>query len=291
MESSQTYSIGDLELISEVKASTIRMWEKRYDLFSPLRSVQNERIYSQKDLNLLLKITVLQSFKFKISYLSSLSEAEFENLFEEYSLKFNSSNKYLPEFLFFFLEKDGEGFENLFDKVYEQLFPEEFVVNVLEPLIFKIKKLVQIRNIDSIYADYFFNKLTLKILYLAEKEKTFRNSKEILIFQSDSLDMPCNLALVYFLAAVKKYKIHFYFNKLTLESLEKMKGVFQPDVVYTEFNENISSAKMLKYFEVLEEAFPMSTNIIGGSRIKDGWKLLPDKIYTVKNLESLSEIL
>ena len=144
MELFQTYSIGDLELISEVKASTIRMWEKRYELFSPLRSVQNERIYSQKDLNLLLKITVLQSFKFKISYLSSLSEAEFENLFEEYSLKFNSSNKYLPEFLFLFLEKDGEGFESLFDKVYEQLFPEEFIVNVLEPLIFKIKKLIQI---------------------------------------------------------------------------------------------------------------------------------------------------
>jgi len=291
LESSQTYSIGDLELIGEVKASTIRMWEKRYDLFSPLRSVQNERIYSQKDLNLLLKITVLQSFKFKISYLSSLSEAEFENLFEEYSLKFNSSNKYLPEFLFLFLEKDGEGFESLFDKVYEQLFPEEFVVNVLEPLIFKIKKLTQIRNIDSIYADYFFNKLTLKILCLAEKEKTFRSSKEILIFQSDSSAIPCNLALVYFLATVKKYKIHFYFNKLTMESLEKMKGVFQPDIVYTEFNENISSAKMLKYSEVLEETFPMSKNIIGGSRLKDGWKLLPDKIYTVKNLESLSEIL
>lgn len=291
MESSQTYSIGDLELIGEVKASTIRMWEKRYDLFSPLRSVQNERIYSQKDLNLLLKITVLQSFKFKISYLSSLSEAEFENLFEEYSLKFNSSNKYLPEFLFLFLEKDGEGFESLFDKVYEQLFPEEFIVNVLEPLIFKIKKLIQIRNIDSFYADYFFNKLTLKLLYLAEKEKKSRGSKEILIFQSDSSILPYNLALVYFLASVKKYKIHFYFNKLTIESLEKMKGVFQPDVVYTEFNENISSAKMLKYSEVLEETFPMSKNIIGGSRLKDGWKLLPDKIYTVKNLESLSEIL
>lgn len=291
MESSQTYSIGDLELIGEVKASTIRMWEKRYDLFSPLRSVQNERIYSQKDLNLLLKITVLQSFKFKISYLSSLSEAEFENLFEEYSLKFNSSNKYLPEFLFFFLEKDGEGFESLFDKVYEQLFPEEFIVNVLEPLIFKIKKLIQIRNIDSFYADYFFNKLTLKLLYLAEKEKKSRGSKEILIFQSDSSILPYNLALVYFLASVKKYKIHFYFNKLTMESLEKMKGVFQPDIVYTEFNENISSAKMLKYSEVLEETFPMSKNIIGGSRLKDGWKLLPDKIYTVKNLESLSEIL
>jgi len=291
LESSQTYSIGDLELIGEVKASTIRMWEKRYDLFSPLRSVQNERIYSQKDLNLLLKITVLQSFKFKISYLSSLSEAEFENLFEEFSLKFNSSNKYLPEFLFLFLEKDGEGFESLFDKVYEQLFPEEFIVNVLEPLIFKIKKLIQIRNIYSFYADYFFNKLTLKLLYLAEKEKKSRGSKEILIFQSDSSILPYNLALVYFLASVKKYKIHFYFNKLTMESLEKMKGVFQPDIVYTEFNENISSAKMLKYSEVLEETFPMSKNIIGGSRLKDGWKLLPDKIYTVKNLESLSEIL
>lgn len=288
---SRTYSIGDLELISEVKASTIRMWEKRYNIFSPVRSVLNERIYSYSDLNLLLKITVLQAFNFKIGYLTSLSNQEFENLFDEYSLKFDTPNKYLSEFLYLFLEKDSESFENLFDKVYNQLFPEEFIINVLEPLVFKIKKLKQIRNLDSSYVDYFLNKLTLKILYLAEKEKKDRASKEILIFQSDSSALPCNLALVYFLATIKKYKIHFYFNKLPIESLQKMKGVFQANIVYTEFNENISNAKLIKYFEILEEVFPMSKNIVGGSRLKDGWKLIPNKVYSIRNLEVLYKAL
>ncbi|NLB86391.1 MAG: MerR family transcriptional regulator [Bacteroidales bacterium] len=288
---SRTYSIGDLELISEVKASTIRMWEKRYNIFSPVRSVLNERIYSYSDLNLLLKITVLQAFNFKIGYLTSLSNQEFENLFDEYSLKFDTPNKYMSEFLYLFLEKDSESFENLFDKVYNQLFPEEFIINVLEPLVFKIKKLKQIRNLDSFYVDYFLNKLTLKILYLAEKEKKDRASKEILIFQSDSSALPCNLALVYFLATIKKYKIHFYFNKLPIESLQKMKGVFQANIVYTEFNENISNAKLIKYFEILEEVFPMSKNIVGGSRLKDGWKLIPNKVYSIRNLEVLYKAL
>jgi len=288
---SRTYSIGDLELISEVKASTIRMWEKRYNIFSPVRSVLNERIYSYSDLNLLLKITVLQAFNFKIGYLTSLSNQEFENLFDEYSLKFDTPNKYLSEFLYLFLEKDSESFENLFDKVYNQLFPEEFIINVLEPLVFKIKKLKQIRNLDSFYVDYFLNKLTLKILYLAEKEKKDRATKEILIFQSDSSALPCNLALVYFLATIKKYKIHFYFNKLPIESLQKMKGVFQANIVYTEFNENISNAKLIKYFEILEEVFPMSKNIVGGSRLKDGWKLIPNKVYSIRNLEVLYKAL
>lgn len=291
MNLSRTYSIGDLELISEVKASTIRMWEKRYNIFSPVRSVLNERIYSYSDLNLLLKITVLQAFNFKIGYLTSLSNQEFENLFDEYSLKFDTPNKYLSEFLYLFLEKDSESFENLFDKVYNQLFPEEFIINVLEPLVFKIKKLKQIRNLDSSYVDYFLNKLTLKILYLAEKEKKDRASKEILIFQSDSSALPCNLALVYFLATIKKYKIHFYFNKLPIESLQKMKGVFQANIVYTEFNENISNAKLIKYFEILEEVFPMSKNIVGGSRLKDGWKLIPNKVYSIRNLEVLYKAL
>ncbi|MCK9254483.1 MAG: MerR family transcriptional regulator [Bacteroidales bacterium] len=291
MNLSRTYSIGDLELISEVKASTIRMWEKRYNIFSPVRSVLNERIYSYSDLNLLLKITVLQAFNFKIGYLTSLSNQEFENLFDEYSLKFDTPNKYLSEFLYLFLEKDSESFENLFDKVYNQLFPEEFIINVLEPLVFKIKKLKQIRNLDSFYVDYFLNKLTLKILYLAEKEKKDRATKEILIFQSDSSALPCNLALVYFLATIKKYKIHFYFNKLPIESLQKMKGVFQANIVYTEFNENISNAKLIKYFEILEEVFPMSKNIVGGSRLKDGWKLIPNKVYSIRNLEVLYKAL
>ena len=37
------FSIKDLENISGIKAHTIRIWEKRYNVFAPLRTESNIR--------------------------------------------------------------------------------------------------------------------------------------------------------------------------------------------------------------------------------------------------------
>ena len=54
------FSIKDLENITGVKAHTIRIWEKRYDLLSPERSETNIRYYSNKNLQKLLNIVLLK---------------------------------------------------------------------------------------------------------------------------------------------------------------------------------------------------------------------------------------
>ena len=39
------YSIADLEKLSGIKSHTIRIWEKRYNLLSPKRTLTNIRYY------------------------------------------------------------------------------------------------------------------------------------------------------------------------------------------------------------------------------------------------------
>jgi MerR family transcriptional regulator, light-induced transcriptional regulator len=53
------YSIKDLEQLSGIKAHTIRIWEKRYNLFDPERTPTNIRYYSDDDLKKLLNVTIL----------------------------------------------------------------------------------------------------------------------------------------------------------------------------------------------------------------------------------------
>ena len=45
-----SFSIKDLENLSGIKAHTIRIWEKRYELFEPSRTETNIRYYSLKSL-------------------------------------------------------------------------------------------------------------------------------------------------------------------------------------------------------------------------------------------------
>ena len=54
------FSIKDMENISGIKAHTIRIWEKRYNLLSPKRTDTNIRHYDLENLKKLLNISFEQ---------------------------------------------------------------------------------------------------------------------------------------------------------------------------------------------------------------------------------------
>ena len=70
----KNFSIRDLENISGIKAHTIRIWEKRYNLLSPERSKTNIRYYSHQNLQKLLNIVLLNNNNYKISKISKMSD-------------------------------------------------------------------------------------------------------------------------------------------------------------------------------------------------------------------------
>ncbi len=70
------FSIKDLENLSGVKAHTIRIWEKRYNLLRPLRTDTNIRQYDISNLKKLLNVTSLYKQGHKISKIAALTTEE-----------------------------------------------------------------------------------------------------------------------------------------------------------------------------------------------------------------------
>ena len=64
------FGIKDLENLSNVKAHTIRIWEKRYNLLEPERTDTNIRKYNVENLKKLLNIAFLYNSGYKISTLA-----------------------------------------------------------------------------------------------------------------------------------------------------------------------------------------------------------------------------
>ena len=75
-------SIKDLENLSGIKAHTIRMWEKRHNIFDPDRTETNIRLYSSDDLTKLLNISSVLEHGMKISKVSTLSREELNDQIE-----------------------------------------------------------------------------------------------------------------------------------------------------------------------------------------------------------------
>ena len=68
------YSIKELEKLSGIKAHTIRIWEKRYQLLSPERTDTNIRFYSDDDLKKILNVSLLNGHGFKISKIAQFDD-------------------------------------------------------------------------------------------------------------------------------------------------------------------------------------------------------------------------
>lgn len=54
-----TYSIGEIEQITGIKPQTLRYWEERIPGFAPQKDIGGWRVYTAKDLELILRLKYL----------------------------------------------------------------------------------------------------------------------------------------------------------------------------------------------------------------------------------------
>ena len=74
-----SFSIKNLEHLSGIKAHTIRIWEKRYNLFEPERTETNIRLYNLDSLQKLLNVSMLYKNGFKISKIAKMEAIEIKD--------------------------------------------------------------------------------------------------------------------------------------------------------------------------------------------------------------------
>jgi MerR family transcriptional regulator, light-induced transcriptional regulator len=72
----ERFTLNDLESLSGIKSDTIRIWERRYGILNPNRTVTRRRWYTGDDLTRLMNISLLYSKGLKISRIARLSDSE-----------------------------------------------------------------------------------------------------------------------------------------------------------------------------------------------------------------------
>ena len=115
-----TFSIKNLENITGIKAHTLRIWEKRYNLLQPERTDTNIRRYSLESLKKLLNITLLYNQGFKISKIAQLDENEIPILVRDIALKSSSEQVSINALKLAMVNFDTVMFDITFDELIRQ---------------------------------------------------------------------------------------------------------------------------------------------------------------------------
>ena len=179
------YQINDLERLSGVKAHTIRIWEKRYELITPHRTDTNIRYYDDKQLVKLLNVATLSSVGFRISKIAAMSDDELKSQLSLSQQKEKSDLKfefYINDFIAAMIEFDEEAFNSLFDKIIAEYGVEKALVYIVYPFLHKIGILWRIDQSMPVQEHFASMLIKRKLYSLISQLPKPTKSKKFLLF-------------------------------------------------------------------------------------------------------------
>ncbi|NHN26188.1 MerR family transcriptional regulator [Flavobacterium jejuense] len=224
-----SFSVKDLENLSGIKAHTIRIWEKRYSIFSPDRNENNIRSYDSEDLLKLLNITFLNNFGYKISKISSLSDEDMNSLVKQIYSDKNSSSLAISSLKYAMFNFDTKLFHETYDKLIEIKSFEEIFYEVFIPLLDEIGMLWQTSTLKPIH-EHFISSLIKQKLYSAIEQTHQKNNycrKKVFVLYLPMHEIhELGLVFVNYLLLNKGYNTLYLGESVPMKDLEDMKTYF-----------------------------------------------------------------
>ncbi len=164
------FSIKDLENLSNVKAHTIRIWEKRYNLLEPNRTDTNIRRYDMENLKKLLNIALLYNSGHKISNLAHMDHGEIQSLMEK-ETGAGATTFALESFRSAMLTFDGEKFEVTLKDLLKKTSFSNIYSKVFVPLLTHAGLLWQSGTVDPSHEHFVSQKIKHGLIVQTDKAK------------------------------------------------------------------------------------------------------------------------
>ena len=186
---SKNYHIRDLEETTGIKAHTIRMWEKRYNLIKPERSETNIRYYDEKTFKKFLLITSLyRSSDLKISEISKLSIKEIEEKVLILNPPEVDFENWVTELLTSVINFDNFRFERILIECIFSFSLDKTLADLLFPFLHKIDTLWKGGSILFSHKQFAFENVK-RFLYntsFSVMKKYPSGKKKIILFSDEN---------------------------------------------------------------------------------------------------------
>ena len=250
------FSIKDLENLSGIKAHTIRIWEKRYNLLQPDRTETNIRYYSLENLQKLLNVTFLYNNGYKISKISKIGENNISNvvrdLVSESSIKGHAVNAFKMAMLNF----DQTLFFNTYNNLLKEKTFREIFYDVFIPLLNEMGLLWQTDTITPSHEHFISALIKQKILVNTEKLQVAvpdKKDKTFVLYLPDNEIHELGLMYLNYEILLHGYQAIFLGQSIPTHNLEDLLPLYDNIVFVSYFTIRPTKDGLLDYFKNFEK--------------------------------------
>jgi DNA-binding transcriptional MerR regulator len=259
------YKIKDLETLTGIKAHTLRIWEKRYNLLSPERTETKIRMYSDADLVKLLNISILYENGWKISKIAECSEQE---------IRTNVNSIYTDEHAFSavvsllvqsMIELDCNTFERVLSNTIQKEGLEMVYQNYLVAFLKRIGVLWVVGTITPFQEHFVSNMIRQKIIVETDRLPNVDKRRfDAVLFTPEGEYHEISLLYYNYILKKRNYRTLYLGTNLPIGNIRRSISVANPKNIIISMIANVSERKYNQYFNSLLKEVNIPIFIGGG---------------------------
>ena len=262
------YSIKDLEKLSGIKAHTIRIWEKRYNLVSPKRTATNIRYYSDEDLKKLLNISILNRNGVKISRIASLNNDQLHSQVNSVAREKWTHESQIESLIVAMIDLDEKRFDKLLSKNIIQMGFEDTILKVIYPFFQRIGLLWQTGNINPAQEHFVSNLVRQKIIVAIDSiiSEDHPERLKFILFLPEGELHELALLFMYYLIKKRGHKVIYLGQSVPVNDVRDVQDLIGADYLITYFTSSIPINELNGRVENLSKTFHDTRVWIAGSQ-------------------------
>ena len=284
------YKIKDLEVLSGIKAHTLRIWEQRYGILVPERTQTKIRMYTDEELVLLLNIRILLDSGLKISRIAEFSSKEIA--LKVADLKLNTPKGIAQEKLILALiEMDEVMFQAVLEEVICSSSLADAFSDCLIPFFERIGVMWLTGTINPAQEHFISNLIRQKIIVEIDKLPIpNRKNAPILLYLPEHEWHEIGLLFYQYVLRSHGFYTFYLGQSLPYDALVLSIEKTQPACLVTSWLTAIDGTFAQGYFTQLKSQFPNLRILAGGAQIGIHLNILANKIIHVKNTNDLVQL-
>lgn len=284
------YKIRDIEVLTGIRAHTIRIWEKRYGILVPSRTTTKIRTYSDEDVLLLLNIALLNRHGIKISRIAEMNDQEILNRAAEINLS-GEADPEIGQLITALIGLD----EHLFRATLSRLLQVHGTIDTYQHYIIQFLERIgvmwQVGSINPAQEHFVANIVRQQLI--AELEKLpVPKSREIkaVLFLPEHEWHEIGLLLYQYFLRSQNISTLYLGQSLPYSSLLETIATVKPTCVLSAWVTAVDAKYIRNYFDRLLKDAPEITIIAGGFQVREHLNELPEGVKVFQSLNELETI-
>jgi len=275
-----------MEHLTGVKAHTLRIWEKRYNILVPKRTSTNIRYYTDEDLRTLLNVCFLNNKGYKISKIAHMTADEIKEEFDKHSAIDLNEKDTIDILMLFVLELDSYNLSTILGQYINQLGLERTMGELIFPLMDRLGMAWLSGEFQPMHESFVTQIIKMKVQCCIDTlpdQTDFGPCYIIYLPQGDTQEL--SLLYLHYLLKFNKCKVVNLGYDASMQDVISACQAVKSDYLFTIINNELPIMSIDDYILEISASIEPTQFLTTGFQVISLPEMLSDKVTVFENLE------